>query len=101
MTNCSPVITSDHLRLSEVHRKTGAELVSRGIMGRVLGTKQKVTSQIRAPQYLCRRIRHESFFELRKGELDWNDNLAAIFEAKLTLNTPSSSVRLYCICRRG
>ena len=23
--------------------------------------------------------------------LDWNDNLAAIFEAKLTLNRPSSS----------
>ena len=27
--------------------------------------------------------------------LDWNDNLAAIFEAKLTLNRPSSSVPLF------
>ena len=35
------------MRLSEVHRKTGAELVSNGIVGRNLGTKQKVTSKIR------------------------------------------------------
>ena len=34
------------IRLSEVHRKTGAELVSNGIVGRSLETKQKVTSQI-------------------------------------------------------
>ena len=33
-------------RLSEVHKKTGAEFVSNGIVGRDLGTKQKVTSQI-------------------------------------------------------
>ena len=35
------------IRLSEVHRKTGVKLVSNGIVGRNLGTKQKVTSQIR------------------------------------------------------
>ena len=35
-------------RLSEVHRKTGAELFSNGIVRRNLGTKQKVTSQIRS-----------------------------------------------------
>ena len=35
------------IRLSEVHKKTGAELVSNGIVGRNLGTKQKLTSQIR------------------------------------------------------
>ena len=34
------------IRLSEVHRKTGTELVSNGIVGRSLETKQKVTSQI-------------------------------------------------------
>ena len=32
--------------LSEVHIKTGAELVSNGIVGRNLGTKQKVPSQV-------------------------------------------------------
>ena len=32
--------------LSEVHRKTGAELISNGIVGWNLGTKQKVRSQI-------------------------------------------------------
>ena len=47
------------IRLSEIHKKTGAELASNGIVGRNLGTKQKVTSQ----------IRHQSSFELRKGEL--------------------------------
>ena len=36
------------IRLSEVHRKTGVELVSNGILGRNLGTKQKVMSQIRS-----------------------------------------------------
>ena len=35
------------------------------------------------------------------SKLNWNDNLAAIFEAKLTFNRPSSSVPFYCICRRG
>ena len=35
------------------------------------------------------------------SKLNWNDNLAAIFEAKLTFNRPSSSVPVYCICRRG
>ena len=50
------------IRLSEVHKTTGAELVSNSIVGRNLGTKQKVTSQIR-------RVRHQSSFELRKGEL--------------------------------
>ena len=34
------------IRLSEVHTKTGAELVSNGIVGRNLGTKQKVPSQV-------------------------------------------------------
>ena len=36
------------ISLSEVHKKTEAELVSNGIVGRNLGTKQKVTSQIRS-----------------------------------------------------
>ena len=31
------------------------------------------------------------------SKLEWNDNLAAIFEAKLTFNRPSSSVPFYCI----
>ena len=35
------------IRLSEVHKKTGAELASNGIVGRTLETKQKMTSQIR------------------------------------------------------
>ena len=35
------------------------------------------------------------------SKLNWNDNLAAIFEAKLTFKRPSSSVPFYCICRRG
>ena len=35
------------LRLSEVHRKTGADFVSNGLVWRNLETKQKVTSQIR------------------------------------------------------
>ena len=34
------------IRLSEVHRKPGAELVSDGIVGRNLGTKQKVPSHV-------------------------------------------------------
>ena len=38
---------SHEIRLSEVHKKTGAELVFNGIVGRNLRTKQKVTSQIR------------------------------------------------------
>ena len=35
------------------------------------------------------------------SKLNWNDNLAAIFEAKLTFKRPSSSVPFYCICRPG
>ena len=35
------------------------------------------------------------------SKLDWNDNLAAVFDAKLTFNRPSSSVPFYCICLRG
>ena len=34
------------IRLSEVHKKTGAELVSNGIVGRNLRTKQEVPSQV-------------------------------------------------------
>ena len=34
------------IRLSKVHRKTGTELVSNGIVGRNLGTKQNVPSQV-------------------------------------------------------
>ena len=34
------------IRLSEAHKKAGAELVSNGIVGRNLGTKQKLASQI-------------------------------------------------------
>ena len=41
------VVLGAGIRLFEVHRKTGAELVSKGIVGRNLGTKQKMTSQIR------------------------------------------------------
>ena len=42
------IATHEHyiIRLSEVHKKAGAELVSNGIVGRNLGTKQKVASQI-------------------------------------------------------
>ena len=35
------------------------------------------------------------------SKLDWNDNLAAIFEAKLVINRLSSSVFFYCFSRRG
>ena len=35
------------------------------------------------------------------SKLDWNDNLAAIFEAKLVINRLSSSVLFYCFSRRG
>ena len=35
------------------------------------------------------------------SKLNGNDNLAAIFKAKLTFKRPSSSVPFYCICRRG
>ena len=61
------------IRLSKVHRKTGVEFVSNGIVGRNLGTKQKGDVPNSAPQYHCRQVRHQSFFELRKGELDYND----------------------------
>ena len=48
--SASPVsfVSATKIRLSEVHRKTGVELVSKCIVGRHLGTKQKVTSQIRS-----------------------------------------------------
>ena len=36
-----------HAYLSKVHKKTGADLISKGIVGWHLGIKQKVTSQIR------------------------------------------------------
>ena len=32
------------------------------------------------------------------SKLDWNNNLAAIFEAKLAINRLSSSVLFNCIC---
>ena len=35
------------------------------------------------------------------SKLDWNDNLAAIFEAKVVINRLSSSVLFYCFSRRG
>ena len=35
------------------------------------------------------------------SKLDWNDNLAAIFEAKFTFNRPSCLVLFYCICRHS
>ena len=35
------------------------------------------------------------------SKLDWNDNLAAIFEAKLVINRLSSSILFYCFSRRG
>ena len=40
-------------------------------------------------------------FNKLNSKLDWNDNLASIFEAKMTLNSPSSSVPYYCVCRRS
>ena len=39
-------LLSCSVRLSEVHRKTGSELVSNSIVRRNLGTKQNVPSQI-------------------------------------------------------
>ena len=39
--------------------------------------------------------------ESLNSKLDWNDNLAAIFEAKLFINRLSSSVLFYYICRPG
>ena len=39
------------ISVSEVHKKTGAEIVSNGIMGRNLGMKQKVPSPNSVPQY--------------------------------------------------
>ena len=35
------------------------------------------------------------------SKLDWNDKLAAIFEAKLVINRLSSSVLFYCFSRHG
>ena len=35
------------------------------------------------------------------SKLDGDDNLAAIFEAKLVINRVSSSVLFYCFSRRG
>ena len=37
---------SKAIRLSEVHKKTGADFVSNSIVGRNLGTQQKVPSQV-------------------------------------------------------
>ena len=36
------------ISISEVHKKTGAEIVSNGIMGQNLGTKQKCRPQIQS-----------------------------------------------------
>ena len=47
--NLNPSVYKSHtfrIRLSEVHKKAGAELVSNGIVGWNLGTKQKVASEI-------------------------------------------------------
>ena len=44
---------------------------------------------------------HSAQFTPVNSKLDWNDNLAAIFEAKLIINRLSSSVLFYCISRRG
>ena len=53
----SPLSVSHHIAIvhtisvSEVHKKTGAEVVSSGIMRRNLGTKQKVPSPNSVRQY--------------------------------------------------
>ena len=44
---------------------------------------------------------HQSLLMSVNSKLDWNDNLAAIFEAKLVINRLSSSVLFYCFSRRG
>ena len=49
------------ISVSEVHKKTGAEIVSNCIMRRNLGTKQKVPSPNFVPQYHWIRVRHQSF----------------------------------------
>ena len=63
-------------------------------------------------QYICSTSEEDSMessdddntdgvFNSVNSKLDWNDNLAAIFEAKLTFNRPSSSVPFYCFCQHG
>ena len=41
------------IRLSEVHKKTGAQLVSNGIVGRNFGNKTNGDVPNSAPQYYC------------------------------------------------
>ena len=52
--------------VAEVHKKTGAELVSNGIVGRNLGTAPFVSFPNSAPQNHWIRVWHQSFYELRK-----------------------------------
>ena len=61
------------IRLSEIHKKTGAELVSNSIVGRNLGTKQKVTSQIRPHNTIVDEFGASLAlnFEIRKDEYDY------------------------------
>ena len=44
-------------------------------------------------------IRYTNAFESVNSKLDWNDNVAGIFEAKLIFNKPSCSVPFHCNCR--
>ena len=57
------------------------------------------TMDYRRPRIVWSRAQNRDYN--MNSKLDWNGNLAAIFEAKLTFNRPSSSVPFYCICRRG
>ena len=56
------------IRLSEVHRKTGAELVCNGIVGRNLGKKQKALSQIQPHNAIVDEFRTSLLLNLGKFE---------------------------------
>ena len=53
---------------------------------------------------VCRtswKLNNKKTMQLVNSKLDWNNDLAAIFEAKLIFNRLWSSVIFYCIFRRG
>ena len=54
------------IRLSEVHRKTGAELLSNGIVRRSLEIKQKVSSQVSFHNTIVDEFRTSLLLNLRK-----------------------------------
>ena len=45
---CTRALSMHSISVFEVHKKTGAEIVSNGIMGRNLGTKQNCRPQIQS-----------------------------------------------------